>query len=89
MRLPEIEFANRNAGKPVGINKHIGKRPIFAAGNSDGDLQMFQYTDANTHPTMNLLVYHTDAEREWHMTRSPPWGNSIRPWTRPRRKIGP
>jgi phosphoglycolate phosphatase-like HAD superfamily hydrolase len=61
-------------GKPVGIYRHIGRRPIFAAGNSDGDLQMLQYTtiarDRNdTTPRFGLIVHHTDADREWAYDR--------------------
>jgi phosphoglycolate phosphatase-like HAD superfamily hydrolase len=61
-------------GKPVGIYRHIGRRPIFAAGNSDGDLQMLQYTtiarDGNdTTPRFGMLVHHTDADREWAYDR--------------------
>jgi phosphoserine phosphatase len=69
MRLAEIDFFNDKAGKPVAINKYIGKKPIFAAGNSDGDLQMLQWTDANTYPSFQLYVHHTDAEREWAYDR--------------------
>jgi hypothetical protein len=61
-------------GKPVGIYRNIGRRPIFAAGNSDGDLQMLQYTtiarDRNdTTPRFGMIVHHTDAEREWAYDR--------------------
>jgi len=74
LRLPEVNFIDDKAGKPVGILSHIGRRPIFAAGNSDGDLQMLQYTtiarDAgDTTPRLGLLVHHTDAAREWAYDR--------------------
>jgi hypothetical protein len=74
VRLPEINFIDDKAGKPVGINSHIGRRPIFAAGNSDGDLQMLQYTTiardaSDTTPRFGLLVHHTDAGREWAYDR--------------------
>tara|TARA_R100000027_G_scaffold52103_2_gene40812 strand:- start:40656 stop:41675 length:1020 start_codon:yes stop_codon:yes gene_type:complete len=70
----EIAFVDDKAGKPVGIYRHIGRRPIFAAGNSDGDLQMLQYTtiprDAeDTTPRMGIIVRHTDADREWAYDR--------------------
>lgn len=65
IKMPELDFNDDKAGKPVGIYQHIGKKPIFAAGNSDGDLQMLQYTDSNTYPSFQLYVHHTDAEREW------------------------
>jgi len=65
MRLPDINFINDKDGKPVGINEHIGKRPIFAFGNSDGDREMLQFTQGNTGKTFMGLVHHTDAVREW------------------------
>ena len=68
-RLPEIDFIDDKEGKPVGIHKFIGKRPIFASGNSDGDLQMLQYADANKLPSFQLYLHHTDAEREYAYDR--------------------
>jgi len=65
VRLPEIDFVNDKAGKPVGIHSHIGRRPVAAFGNSDGDLQMLQWTAAGQGPRLALLVHHTDAGREW------------------------
>ena len=56
-------------GKPVGIDQHIGKKPIFAAGNSDGDLQMMQYTASNPQGAFMLYLHHTDSEREWAYDR--------------------
>ena len=64
-RLPEVDFIDDNAGKPVGINKHIGRKPIAAFGNSDGDLQMLQWTTAGTGSRFALLVNHTDSVREY------------------------
>ena len=58
------------AGKPVGINQHIGRRPIAAFGNSDGDLQMLEWTTAADGARFALLVHHTDAEREWDYDRN-------------------
>ena len=69
VRLPEIDFIDDKAGKPVGIHKFIGKRPIFAAGNSDGDLQMLQWTTAGDGARFGLIVHHTDEEREWAYDR--------------------
>jgi len=69
MRLPELNFINDKAGKPVGINQHIGRRPIMAFGNSDGDLQMLQWTTAGIGPRFALYIHHTDAEREWAYDR--------------------
>ncbi len=64
-RKPEINFIDDKEGKPVGINSHIGRRPIAAFGNSDGDLQMLQWTAAGDGPSLMLLVHHTDTKREW------------------------
>ena len=69
VRLPEIRFIDDKEGKPVGINSHIGRRPVFASGNSDGDLQMLQYTAAGQGPRFMLYLHHTDAEREWAYDR--------------------
>jgi phosphoglycolate phosphatase-like HAD superfamily hydrolase len=70
LRLPELNFVDDKAGKPVGINMHIGRRPIAAFGNSDGDLQMLQWTAAGPGPRFCLYVHHTDAAREWAYDRS-------------------
>jgi hypothetical protein len=69
VRLPEIDFIDDKAGKPVGINSHIGRRPIAAFGNSDGDLEMLQWTTAGGGTRLALIVHHTDAEREWAYDR--------------------
>lgn len=69
VRLPELNFIDDKEGKPVGINQHIGRRPIAAFGNSDGDLQMLQWTAAGSGPRFCLYVHHTDAEREWAYDR--------------------
>lgn len=68
-RLPELHFIDDKVGKPVGINQHIGRRPIAAFGNSDGDLQMLQWTAAGKGLRFCLFVHHTDAEREWAYDR--------------------
>jgi hypothetical protein len=68
-RLPEINFIDDKAGKPVGINQHIGRRPVMAFGNSDGDLQMLQYTGAGSGGRFCLYVHHDDAEREYAYDR--------------------
>jgi len=70
MRLPELNFIDEKAGKPVGINEHIGRRPIAAFGNSDGDREMLQWTTAGKGARLALLVHHTDAEREWAYDRT-------------------
>jgi phosphoglycolate phosphatase-like HAD superfamily hydrolase len=69
VRLPELNFIDDNVGKPIGIHQHIGRRPIAAFGNSDGDLQMLQWTAAGSGPRFCLYVHHTDAEREWAYDR--------------------
>jgi hypothetical protein len=69
VRLSEVNFIDDNVGKPVGINQHIGRRPIAAFGNSDGDLQMLQWTTAGTGARLALIVHHTDAAREWAYDR--------------------
>ncbi len=69
LKLPQIEFVDDGPGKPVGINRFIGKRPVFAAGNSDGDLEMLQWTTLNSGPRFGLIVHHTDAVREWAYDR--------------------
>jgi phosphoglycolate phosphatase-like HAD superfamily hydrolase len=73
-KLAEIEFVDDGPGKPVGINRFIGRRPVFAAGNSDGDLQMLQWTTLNTGPRFGMIVHHTDAAREWAYDRDSPVG---------------
>lgn len=70
VRLPELNFNDDKEGKPIGINQHIGRRPIAAFGNSDGDLQMLQWTAAGTGPRLCLYIRHTDAEREWAYDRA-------------------
>ena len=69
-RLPEVNFIDDKAGKPVGINEHIGRRPIAAFGNSDGDLRNAAMDDAERRrPRFGLIVHHTDAEREYAYDR--------------------
>ena len=65
VRLPEINFVDDKAGKPVTIQMHIGRRPVAAFGNSDGDLQMLQWTTTGQGARFCLYVHHTDAKREW------------------------
>lgn len=74
VKLPELNFIDDKAGKPVGIHQHIGRRPIFAAGNSDGDFQMLEWTTSGEGPRFGLLVHHTDAEREFAYDRKSPVG---------------
>ena len=65
MRLPEMSFIDDKTGKPVGINSHIGRRPIAAFGNSDGDQQMLEWTQAGSGARLMMLVHHDDAVREF------------------------
>jgi phosphoserine phosphatase len=69
VRLPEIEFIDDKAGKPVGINRYIGRTPIIAFGNSDGDFEMLEYTTAAPGPRLGLLVHHDDGGREYAYDR--------------------
>jgi hypothetical protein len=63
VRLPELNFIDDKAGKPVGINQHIGRRPIAEFGNSGGDRQMLEWTQAGAGPRFMLLAHHDDATR--------------------------
>ncbi len=74
VRLPELNFMDDGPGKPVGIQMHIGRRPLAAFGNSDGDLEMLQWTAAGSGPRFCLYVHHTDAKREWAYDRTSPIG---------------
>ncbi len=69
LRLPELNFINDKGGKPVGINQHIGRRPIMAFGNSDGDFEMLEWTTSGPGPRFAMIVHHDDAEREFAYDR--------------------
>ncbi len=69
VRLPELNFIDDKAGKPVGIQQHIGRRPVIAVGNSDGDFEMLEWTTSGNGPRFGLIVHHTDADREWAYDR--------------------
>ncbi len=73
-RLPKIDFIDDGPGKPVGINKFIGRRPIFAAGNSDGDYEMLRWVTGGKPNSFGLIVHHTDAEREYAYDRESHFG---------------
>jgi hypothetical protein len=73
-RLGEINFIDDNVGKPVGINEYIGRRPIAAFGNSDGDLEMLQWTTMAGGRRLGLIVHHTDADREYAYDRDTSFG---------------
>jgi hypothetical protein len=69
VKLPELNFIDDKGGKPVGIHHHIGRRPIFAAGNSDGDFEMLEWTTAGKGARLGMIIHHTDAEREFAYDR--------------------
>jgi hypothetical protein len=73
-RLPDVNFIDDKAGKPIGINEHVGRRPIAAFGNSDGDLEMLQWTTMSGGVRFGLIVHHTDAEREYAYDRNSHFG---------------
>ena len=69
VKLPDLGFIDDKEGKPVAIHQHIGRRPVIAIGNSDGDFQMLEWTTAGDGPRLGVLVHHTDSEREWAYDR--------------------
>jgi hypothetical protein len=79
LRMPEIDFIDDGAGKPVGIDQHIGRKPIAAFGNSDGDQQMLEWT-ADSKTSLVLIVHHTDAEREYAYDRASRVGKLDKAW---------
>src|SRR5215471_3582602 len=80
VRLPKIDFIDDKEGKPIAINSHIGRRPIAAFGNSDGDLQMLQWTAAGAGARFALIVHHDDADREWAYDRNSSIGRLDKAW---------
>ena len=89
IKQPVPDLIDDKQGKPVGIESRIGRRPIAAFGNSDGDLQMLQWTAAGPGPRFCLYVHHTDAEREWPTTGRRTSAGSTRAWTRRSPGAGP
>ncbi|MEM9045141.1 MAG: HAD family hydrolase [Pseudomonadota bacterium] len=75
MKTPGIAFIDDKEGKPIGIDRSIGKRPIIASGNSDGDFAMLEWTTAGDGPRLGILLHHTDADREWAYDRDSPVGH--------------
>lgn len=73
-KLPEINFIDDKEGKPIAIHLHIGKRPVFAAGNSDGDYAMLEYTSKGDGPRFGMIIHHTDSLREYAYDRDSPIG---------------
>jgi hypothetical protein len=80
VKLPEVQFVDDKEGKPIGIQTFIGRRPVMAFGNSDGDLQMLQWTVAGSGPRFALLVHHDDAQREWAYDRKSMIGKLDKAW---------
>ena len=80
MKLPELNFFDDKVGKPVGIQTYIGRRPVMAFGNSDGDQQMLEWTTAGSGARFALIVHHTDAEREWAYDRASHIGKLDKAW---------
>ncbi|HZZ11095.1 MAG TPA: HAD family hydrolase [Paraburkholderia sp.] len=80
VRQPRIDFVDDGPGKPVGIYRHIGRKPILAFGNSDGDQQMLQYTASGAGPHLALLVHHDDAVREFAYDRASKIGKLDKAW---------
>ena len=78
VKTAKLNFIDDKEGKPIGIHQHIGRRPIFAAGNSDGDFEMLEWTTAGDGPRMGIIVHHTDAEREWAYDRESHIGKLVR-----------
>ena len=77
-RLPEIDFIDDKEGKPIGIHKFIGRRPVMAFGNSDGDFQMLEWTTSGDGLRLGAIVHHTDAEREYAYDRDSKVGQLVR-----------
>ncbi|MFC5755640.1 HAD family hydrolase [Rhizobium sp. GCM10022189] len=73
-RLPKIDFVDDGPGKPAGINKFIGRKPIFVAGNSDGDYEMMRWVTAANGPNFAMLIHHTDGDREYAYDRQSAFG---------------
>jgi hypothetical protein len=80
VKLPEVNFIDDKAGKPIGIQQHIGQRPIAAFGNSDGDQQMLEWTTAGSGARFALIVHHDDAKREWAYDRTSKIGTLDKAW---------
>ena len=80
LKEAKVEFVDDGPGKPVGINRFIGRRPVFAFGNSDGDQQMLEWTAAGSGARFMGIVHHTDAEREWAYDRKSQVGKLDKAW---------
>ena len=80
LKEAKVEFIDDGPGKPVGINRFIGRRPVFAYGNSDGDQQMLEWTAAGAAARFMGIVHHDDAEREWAYDRQSHVGKLDKAW---------
>jgi hypothetical protein len=69
IKMPEVDFIDDLEGKPLAIQRHIGRRPIIAFGNSDGDFEMLEWTTGGLGPRLGVIVHHDDADREWAYDR--------------------
>lgn len=78
VKQAEVDFIDDKAGKPVGIHHYIGRRPILAVGNSDGDFEMLEWTSAGEGPSLAMILHHDDAEREWAYDRESHIGRLVR-----------
>jgi phosphoserine phosphatase len=78
VKLPTMDFIDDKAGKPVGIQRMLGRRPVLAFGNSDGDFEMLEWTTAGSGPRMGLLLHHDDDVREFAYDRESPIGRLSR-----------
>jgi len=78
IKIAEVDFIDDKAGKPVGIHYHIGRRPVIAVGNSDGDFEMLEWTAAGEAPRLSMLVHHDDQDREWSYDRESHIGRLVR-----------
>ncbi len=76
-KAPGIAFVDDKEGKPINIERTIGRRPILAGGNSDGDFAMMEWTTAGDGPRLGVLVHHTDGDREWAYDRESPIGKLV------------
>jgi phosphoglycolate phosphatase-like HAD superfamily hydrolase len=86
VKLPKVAHIDDKAGKPVGIQRFIGRRPVFAFGNSDGDQQMLEWTTAGAGPRFAGIVHHTDAAREWAYDRQSHIGRLDTAWDEAKQK---
>jgi phosphoserine phosphatase len=86
MKEAKVALIDDGPGKPVGIQRFIGRRPIFAFGNSDGDQQMLEWTTAGDGPRFAGIVHHTDAEREWAYDRTSHVGKLDKAWDEAKQK---